>query len=87
MISGGDSRERYAGRSPLYRGTKVVLIKCLLMDIASPYSKSKWQLRLVCIEEDISIALPSVEAYPLLLGWGGHRHPVYILSLWGQKEC
>ena len=57
------------------------------MDRASPYSKSKWQLRLVCIEEDISIALPSVEAYPLLLGWGGHRHPVYILSLWGQKEC
>ena len=56
------------------------------MDIASPYSKSKWQLRLVCIEEDISIALPSVEAYPLLLGWGGHRYPVYILSLCVLKE-
>ena len=38
------------------------------------------------IEEDISIALPSVEAYPLLLGWGGHRHPVYILSLCVLKE-
>ena len=40
----------------------------------------------MCIEEDISIALPSVEAYPLLLGWGGHRHPVYILSLCVLKE-
>ena len=38
------------------------------------------------IEDDISIALPSVEAYPLLLGWGGHRHPVYILSFFVRTK-